>query len=100
MRCGVLRKINCRGWSALWCWWTRPRIRAVSLLGLYVLFNCLIHPLLSVELYHFLLPLDEGCEGCVEHADLSTEPLGESIAEEFNESDIIVLALSLVLSVD
>ena len=41
----------------------------VSLLILNVLFNSLVHPLLSVKLDYFFLPLEEHCERGVEEAD-------------------------------
>ena len=42
----------------------------MSLSSLDVLLNCLVHPLLSVELDWFFLPLGECGERGVEEADL------------------------------
>ena len=42
---------------------------SVSLLILNVLFDCFVHPLLSVELDCFFLPLEEHGEWGVEEAD-------------------------------
>ena len=42
---------------------------SVSLSVLNVLFDCLVHPLLSVELDCFFLPLEERGERGVEEAD-------------------------------
>ena len=41
----------------------------MSLLSLDVLFDCLVHSLLSVELDCFLLPLEERGEGGVKETD-------------------------------
>ena len=47
---------------------------SVSLLILNVLFDCLVHPLLSVELDCFSLPLEERSEWGVEEADSGSKP--------------------------
>ena len=44
-------------------------MRELSVLN--VLFDCLVHPLLSVELDCFFLPLEECGEGGVKEADAS-----------------------------
>ena len=46
----------------------------MSLSILNVLFDCLVHPLLSVELDCFSLPLEEHSEWGVEEADSGLEP--------------------------
>ena len=46
----------------------------MSLSSLNVLFDCLVHPLLSVKLDCFFLPLEECSEWGVEEADLGSKP--------------------------
>ena len=46
----------------------------VSLSILNVLFDCLVHSLLSIELYCFFLPLEERSEWGVKEADSGLEP--------------------------
>ena len=57
------------GWSVWsrrggWTWGL-----SMSLSSLDVLLDCLVHPLLSVELDHFFLPLEEHGERGIEEAD-------------------------------
>ena len=47
---------------------------SVSLSILNVLFNCLVHPLLSVKLDCFFLPLKEHSEWGVKEADSGLKP--------------------------
>ena len=70
----------------------------MSLSILNVLFDCLVHPLLSVKLDCFLLPLEKHSEWGVEEADSGLKPGWDSIAEKFDELDIIVSTLCLILS--
>ena len=58
---------------------------SISLLILNVLFNCLVHPLLSVELDCFFLTLEKHGEWGIKEVDLGSKLCGESIAKEFDE---------------
>ena len=71
---------------------------SVSLLSLDVLLDCLVHPLLSVELDCFFLPLEEHGDGGIEEADSGLKPRWESISEKLDKLDIVVSTLCLILS--
>ena len=62
-------QVNCGGWSVQGRRgvWTRGLSMSLSILN--VLFDCLVHPLLSVKLDRFFLPLEEHGERGVEEAD-------------------------------
>ena len=91
-------QVDCGGWSV----WSRRGVQSrglsVSLSIQDVLFDCLVHPLLSVKLDCFFLPLEEHGEWSVKKADSGLKPCWESIAEKLNEAYVVVSTLWLILS--
>ena len=64
-------QVDCGGWSVL-SRWAGTRGLSMSLSILNVLFDCLVHPLLSVELDCVFLPLEERGERGVKETDVSS----------------------------
>ena len=62
-------QVDCGGWLVLSRYGVWMRVLSVSLSTLNVLFDCLVHPFLSVELDCFFLPLEEHGERGIEEAD-------------------------------
>ena len=62
-------QVDCGGWSVLSQRGVGARGLSVSLSVLNVLFDCLVHPFLSVELDCFFLPLEKRGERGVKETD-------------------------------